>query len=105
MLSRDLRGRPEGPHVVPNKVFEGAAAGWAIITSDTAPQRRALGDAAIFVGPADARSLAETLPRAVGGPGPGRWPGGRSPYPGSEQLHSGTVVGPLRRRLLGTRPG
>src|ERR1700727_2713438 len=29
--------------VVPNKVFQGAAAGCAVITSDTAPQRRVLG--------------------------------------------------------------
>src|SRR6266516_2310209 len=32
--------------VVPNKVFQGAAAGCAIVTSDTPPQRRTLGDAA-----------------------------------------------------------
>ena len=31
--------------VVPNKVFQGAAAGCAIVTSDTAPQRRALREA------------------------------------------------------------
>src|ERR1700757_592358 len=29
--------------VVPNKVFQGAAAGCAVVTSDTAPQRRVLG--------------------------------------------------------------
>ena len=39
--------------VVPNKVFQGAAAGCAIVTSDTAPQRRALGDAAVLVPPGD----------------------------------------------------
>ena len=36
----------KAPRVVPNKVFQGAAAGCAIVTSDTAPQRRVLGDAA-----------------------------------------------------------
>src|SRR5262249_35837831 len=32
-------------NVVPTKVFQGAAAGCAIVTSDTPPQRRALGEA------------------------------------------------------------
>jgi glycosyltransferase involved in cell wall biosynthesis len=47
--------------VVPNKVFQGAAAGCAIITSDTAPQRRVLGDAAVLVPPGDAGALATAL--------------------------------------------
>jgi glycosyltransferase involved in cell wall biosynthesis len=47
--------------VVPNKVFQGAAVGAAIVTSDTPPQRRALGDAAVFVPPGDAAALAEAL--------------------------------------------
>jgi glycosyltransferase involved in cell wall biosynthesis len=49
--------------VVPNKVFQGAAAGCAIVTSDTAPQRRVLGDAAILVPPGDSDALAATLLR------------------------------------------
>jgi glycosyltransferase involved in cell wall biosynthesis len=49
--------------VVPNKVFQGAAAGCAIVTSDTAPQRRALGDAAILVAPGDPEALAAALLR------------------------------------------
>ncbi len=49
--------------VVPNKVFQGAAAGCAIVTSDTAPQRRALGDAAVLVPPGDAEGLAAALLR------------------------------------------
>ncbi len=52
---------PKALRVVPNKVYQGAAAGCAIVTSDTNPQRRALGDAAIFVQPADPEALAETL--------------------------------------------
>jgi len=47
--------------VVPNKVFQGAAAGCAIVTSDTPPQRRALEDAAVFVPPGDADALAAAL--------------------------------------------
>lgn len=47
--------------VVPNKVFQGAAAGCAIVTSDTPPQRRVLGDAAVFVPPGDPAALAGAL--------------------------------------------
>jgi glycosyltransferase involved in cell wall biosynthesis len=49
--------------VVPTKVFQGAAAGTAIVTSDTEPQREALGAAAIFVPPGDAQALADALAR------------------------------------------
>ena len=49
--------------VVPNKVFQGAAAGCAIVTSDTPPQRRALGEAALLVPPGDAGALAAALLR------------------------------------------
>jgi glycosyltransferase involved in cell wall biosynthesis len=49
--------------VVPNKVFQGAAAGCAVITSDTAPQRRVLGDAAVLVPPGDPVALADALLR------------------------------------------
>lgn len=52
---------PKALRVVPNKVFQGAAAGCAVVTSDTAPQRRALGDGAVYVPPGDAAALAETL--------------------------------------------
>jgi glycosyltransferase involved in cell wall biosynthesis len=47
--------------VVPNKVFQGAAAGCAVVTSDTAPQRRMLGAAAVLVPPGDAGALADAL--------------------------------------------
>ncbi|HEU5425832.1 MAG TPA: glycosyltransferase family 4 protein [Actinocrinis sp.] len=54
---------PKALRVVPNKVFQGAAAGCAIVTSDTTPQRRLLGDAALFVSPGDDAALAEALLR------------------------------------------
>jgi glycosyltransferase involved in cell wall biosynthesis len=57
---------PKALRVVPNKVFQGAAAGCAIVTSDTAPQRRALGDAAVFVPPGDPQALASALLRLAG---------------------------------------
>jgi glycosyltransferase involved in cell wall biosynthesis len=55
--------------VIPNKVFQGAAAGCAIVTSDTPPQRRLLGDAAVFVPPGDAKSLADALRELAANPG------------------------------------
>ena len=57
--------------VVPNKVFQGAAAGCAVITSDTAPQRRVFGtvpqeSGAVLVPPGDAGALADALLRLSG---------------------------------------
>jgi glycosyltransferase involved in cell wall biosynthesis len=56
----------KGTRVVPNKVFQGAAAGCAVVTSDTAPQRRALGDAAVLVPPGDPQALAKALLELAG---------------------------------------
>jgi len=52
---------PKALRVVPNKVYQGLAAGCAVVTSGTGPQRRALADAAVFVPPGDAKALAEAL--------------------------------------------
>lgn len=52
---------PKALRVVPNKVYQGAAAGCAIVTSDTPPQRAALGDAAVYVAPEDPEALASAL--------------------------------------------
>ena len=54
--------------VVPTKVYQGAAAGCAVITSDTAPQRRAWGDAAVLVAPAEPVALATALGRLAADP-------------------------------------
>ncbi len=54
--------------VVPNKVYQGAACCCAVVTSDTAPQRAALGEAAVLVPPGDARALAEALRALVAEP-------------------------------------
>jgi glycosyltransferase involved in cell wall biosynthesis len=59
---------PKALRVVPNKVFQGAAAGCALVTSDTAPQRRLLGDAAVLVPPGDAVALAAALRDHAGDP-------------------------------------
>lgn len=52
---------PKALRVVPNKVFQGAAAGCGVVTSDTVPQRGALGDAARYVPPGDAVALAAVI--------------------------------------------
>lgn len=54
---------PKAFRVVPNKVFQGAAAGCGIVTSDTPAQRAALGDAALYVPPEDAAALTQVLER------------------------------------------
>ncbi len=54
----------KGTRVVPNKVYQGAAAGCVVVTSDTPPQRRALAGpapAAVLVPPGDAPALAAAL--------------------------------------------
>ncbi|MFT8357929.1 glycosyltransferase [Bifidobacterium aquikefiri] len=51
----------KGLHVVPNKVYQSMAAGCAVITSDTPPQRRELGSCAIFTEPGNSRALCEAI--------------------------------------------
>jgi glycosyltransferase involved in cell wall biosynthesis len=55
--------------VVPTKVYQGAAAGCALVSIDTGPHRRALADAAVLVPPGDDRALAEVLTRLSNDPG------------------------------------
>ncbi len=52
---------PKGLRVVPNKVYQGIRAGCAIVTSDTPPQRRVLGDLAVYIPPGDSTALADAL--------------------------------------------
>lgn len=56
---------PKGLHVVPNKVYQSMAAGCAVITSDTAPQRRALENGVVFVRPGDPEALANAIESLV----------------------------------------
>lgn len=90
---------PKAGRVVPNKVYQGAAAGCAIVTSDTAPQRRALGDDAVFVPPGDSAALAKAL-HELGHDrarvGALRAAARRRAI---EQFAASAIVGPLRTRL------
>lgn len=52
---------PKGLHVVPNKVYQSMAAECAVITSDTSPQRRALGNDVVYVAPNNPRALADAI--------------------------------------------
>lgn len=95
---------PKATRVVPNKVFQGAAAGCAVVTSDTTPQRRVLGDAALFVPPGDAAALAETLRSLAADPA--RLAAARA---AARELATNAftptrVVGPLHDRLLTVVP-
>ncbi|GHH75745.1 glycosyltransferase [Promicromonospora soli] len=54
---------PKGLRVVPNKVYQGLAAGCVVVTSDTPPQRRALGESVELVPAADPGALAAELIR------------------------------------------
>jgi hypothetical protein len=52
---------PKGLRVVPNKVYQGLAAGCVVVTSDTPPQRRAVGESVELVPAADSGALAARL--------------------------------------------
>lgn len=59
---------PKALRVVPNKAYQGIRARCALVTSDTAPQRRMLDGVAEFVTPADPAALADRLRALAGDP-------------------------------------
>ena len=85
--------------VVPNKVFQGAAAGCAIVTSDTPPQRRVLAGAAVLVPPGDPGALAAALRRLAADRGEVARLREQSRRLTREQYAPAQVVAPLLRRL------
>jgi glycosyltransferase involved in cell wall biosynthesis len=89
----------KGTRVVPNKVFQGAAAGCAVVTSDTAPQRRALGDAAVFVPPGDPNALAEVLRALAASPARVQALRQAAAHRAEECFRPAVVVAALRDRL------
>ncbi|WP_402467320.1 glycosyltransferase [Isoptericola aurantiacus] len=97
-------GTPKGRRVVPNKVFQGLAAGCVVVTSDTPPQRRLLGDHLELVPPADRRALADRL---VDLTDPVRLAAARARAHGArDAIRPAAVVGPLVAALdrRGIRP-
>jgi glycosyltransferase involved in cell wall biosynthesis len=90
--------------VVPNKVFQGAAAGCAVITSDTAPQRRVLGDAAVLVPPGDPAALADALLRLANDREALLKLRHAARQLAAERFTPEQVVGPLTDRLMPPRP-
>ncbi|MGA7269459.1 MAG: glycosyltransferase [Acidimicrobiia bacterium] len=93
---------PKAYRVVPNKVYQGAAAGCAVITSDTHPQRRALENAALFVRPGDHEQLAESLRLLAGDPDRLTRLRVAARQRAEEAFRPEVVVEPLRTRLLTT---
>jgi len=89
--------------VVPNKVFQGAAAGCAIVTSDTAPQRRALSGAGVLVPPGDPDALATALLRLAGDRGELARLRRQARELAEERFVSERIVLPLMRRLAPAR--
>jgi glycosyltransferase involved in cell wall biosynthesis len=89
--------------VVPNKVFQGAAAGCAIVTSDTPPQRRTLGDAAVLVPPGDPQALAAALVRLAGDRAELARLRRQARELAEREFAPGQIVAPLARRLAAPR--
>ncbi|GAA1861688.1 glycosyltransferase [Myceligenerans crystallogenes] len=84
---------PKGLRVVPNKVYQGLAAGCVVVTSDTPPQRRAVGDVTELVPPADADALAKKLTELTD---PDRLAEARArAASGRDRIRPGAVVEPL----------
>ncbi|GAB4083702.1 glycosyltransferase [Myceligenerans cantabricum] len=91
---------PKGLRVVPNKVYQGLAAGCVVVTSDTPPQRRAVGELAELVPPADPRALAKTLTDLTD---PARLAAARSRASrGRDAIRPEAVVAPLLTALRST---
>lgn len=89
----------KGRGAVPNKVFQGAAAGCAIVTSDTPAQREAFDGAAIFVPPGDPDALATAL-RDLAGDEELTWKMRTEAFARADQrFRPAAVVEPLRERV------
>ncbi|HEX4431267.1 MAG TPA: glycosyltransferase [Frankiaceae bacterium] len=90
---------PKALRVVPNKVYQGAAAGCVIVTSDTAPQRRMLADAALYVPPGDPKALADALVSLAADPAAVASLGAAARQAALDRFTPAAIVEPLRERL------
>jgi glycosyltransferase involved in cell wall biosynthesis len=89
---------PKALAVVPTKVYQGAAAGCVVVTSDTAPQRAALDGAAVLVPPGDPAALAEALRTLAGDRDRVRELAARARVRAEDRFRPEGVVAGLRRR-------
>jgi glycosyltransferase involved in cell wall biosynthesis len=96
---------PKSSRVVPNKVYQGAAAGCAVITADTPPQRAMLGDAALYVPAGDAVALASALSRLAEDPAELAAMRKKARERAREEFTPETVVRGLRARVAGLSQG
>ena len=92
---------PKALRVVPNKVYQGGAAGCAIVTSDTSPQRRTLDKAAVYVRPGDPAALADALTSLAGDEARTRGLQAAARSTAAIRFTAVSIVAPLRPRLLG----
>lgn len=97
-------GTGKGERVVPNKVYQGAAAGCVVVTSDTPPQRSMMGDAAVYVPPLDAAALASVLRELAHDPERVAKLREAAYTLAQDRFHPETVVAPLREHLAGGTP-
>jgi glycosyltransferase involved in cell wall biosynthesis len=96
---------PKARRVVPNKVFQGAAAGCVIVTSDTRPQRDILGDAALYVPPGDSGALAAALRGLADDPAAVAALSCKARDRARERFTPHASVGPLAERLQAIADG
>lgn len=85
--------------VVPNKLYQGAAAGCALVTSATAPQMRAFGAAALYVPAGDPSAIADALRDLAADPARVERLREAAARVAAERYTPEAVVAPLRRRL------
>lgn len=93
---------PKALRVVPNKVYQGLAAGCVVVTSDTAPQRRMVGDFVELVDPADPEALGSRLVMLASSPAYLAAAAAKAAL-GSNRFGSSAVVEPLRSLLVDLR--
>jgi glycosyltransferase involved in cell wall biosynthesis len=91
---------PKAMNVVPTKVFQGAAAGCAVVTSDTSPQREAFGDAAVYVPAGDPAALADALRRLAHDPAEVSRRAAAAHAVACERYRPVAVVAPMRDRFV-----
>lgn len=93
---------PKARRVVPNKVYQGAAAGTVVITGDTPVQREALADFGVLVPPGRPDRLAGAIADLAADPSAARHVRKRTAAAARERFSPAAVVEPLLARLVPT---